>query len=61
MRVAAKWCEELKKYYLNDYVVNREFPFRMKDGSVKYLRRTSLLALNELLKREWEEIERKLK
>ena len=38
MRVATKWCEHLENYFKPGAIIERDKPFRMKSGSLKYLR-----------------------
>lgn len=37
MRIITKWCEELWKYFDDDYIRNKEIPFLMKDGNEKFI------------------------
>lgn len=49
MRVISKWCEELTKYFDGKYILNKETPFRLKNGSEKYLDKHAAYYLNFLL------------
>ena len=33
IRVLTKWCEQLDKNFDGNYIMGRQIPFRMKDGS----------------------------
>jgi len=60
MRVVTKWCEELEKCFDPKFILNRENPFRMKDGSEKFLTKLQMEVLNLMLQREKEKIKSQL-
>ena len=41
IRVLTKWCEELEQYYGASFLLERETPFRMKDGSQKFMQKSN--------------------
>ena len=59
IRVVTKWCKELTSNYNNLH--KRKKPFRMMDGSLKFLDSEDLKFLQAILNREQEQVQASLK
>ena len=62
MRIVTKWCDQLwKNFEKEDFILNKEEQFRMRDGSQSYLNKTNLIILSKILQKEKKNIENYLK